>query len=425
MNAEITQNLELETTENTPVSKVATLFRWVGIGAFALSTIVFLLQGIDAVDSILRNWTYLILMVVVGALGVGVQRLLQDAKSARLLLGAGVALIPIQFAQLAGLLHDLFGTSTTAWLASALPMDSITLLIGAACSAVLAIPVAMAGFRVLARTQTKHLTVYLLAAAAMLLLPFREGIAAWVTVAGLLGITLFADRKFIAAGAVARTLEGRAVRFLLAIPATIAVVRLGFYIETLAAFAALLAIAAAIMVICSRIYLKQSSLGEAVLFAGAMSGALAWAMMMYVVDPAFIVQATLIPAAIMIMVLGAISRAPHLYRSIGCAGLLIATYPLLMSGVFADQSLALVIGLLLSVQGYLAKWREPVMLGAILTLGAFGAMLIQTLGNVELVSWLSLAIGGITLVIVASVLERHGRNLRVRLNATWDTLKSW
>ena len=57
----------MEMTEKT--NSLAGMLRWLGVGTFALGAVLFLLQGLDTTNEIFRNWSYLLLMLVVGGVG--------------------------------------------------------------------------------------------------------------------------------------------------------------------------------------------------------------------------------------------------------------------------------------------------------------------------------------------------------------------
>ena len=117
MTENITDNVVVE--DDSKKFDLANALRWLGCGGIVLSAVIFLLQGFDDVGDVLRNWAYLILMVALGGIGIALKYTLQDGKSARLLLGLAAAVIPIQFAQLGGMIHTLVtGTTDSSFLES-------------------------------------------------------------------------------------------------------------------------------------------------------------------------------------------------------------------------------------------------------------------------------------------------------------------
>lgn len=419
-------NTDSENIQTSPTgNRLAGLLRWAGIGTFALSAIVFLLQGIESVDGLLRNWTYLIMMVAVGALGIGVHRWLKDDKSARLLLGAGVALIPVQFAQLAGRVHDLFGTHASQWLSSSAALDTSMLLIGALCSVVLALPVAFAGFRVLARDKAGIATIALLGSAAMLIFPWREGLLATSALLVMAGMLIVADRKFTTNNPISRTMEGRSVRLLMTLPLVIAAARMVFYIDSLHGLVAVGGLIGAGLVAASRIYFKPGAGREFMLFSGASVAALSGLLFtLLVADVSHAMQAALIAVSVGLMGVGQLSRNGSAYRGFAAVLFFLSTSYVVFTATGA-LLLMFMLGLALLILSYACKWREPAVAGAATLLIAACKMAGLAVAQVDLGSWIGLAVVGIMLVLAAAVLERHGKRLFALTSAGWQQVRSW
>ena len=428
MSTQIQSTLDTSTEESSTEvsgSRLAKLLRWAGIGIFGLSAVVYLLQGFDSVDGLLRNWTYLLMMVTVGLLGVGVHRWLQDDKSARVLLGLGVALIPVQFAQFAGRLHDWVGTGTSALLSGAGAMDTRMLLLGGLCSLALAVPVAFAGFRVMARSQAKFLSIALLSLAGLLLLPWREGYIALFILLGLIGGSVIVDRRFTQAGVESRTVEGRSVRLMLMIPALIAVTRFAFYIDTLAGVSALGSLVGISLIAASRIYCRQGTGRELLFGLGVATIGLAvvpWALIEF--DGHYFTQLILALASVALIWIAELSSNARSYRFMGSLMLFLCTTHLLFESELPSV-MVMLLGVAITLGGYAVKRREPIFAGVGLVLLTAGVMSLDALVHIDVTSWLGLAGMGIMLVLIAAVLERHGRGLMHRTSEGWNTLKSW
>ena len=88
--------------------RTAGLMRWLGALAVAASAVVYMLQGLANIDLEMRNWVYLGLMALMAVCGVASSKLMQDAKGSRLFFGLAALLVPVQFSQLGGLLHDIY-----------------------------------------------------------------------------------------------------------------------------------------------------------------------------------------------------------------------------------------------------------------------------------------------------------------------------
>jgi|GEM_PF-6039797 len=132
---------EEETNAVKPVlnsERTAGLMRWLGALAVAASAVVYMLQGLANIDLEMRNWVYLGLMAIMAGCGVASSKLMQDAKSTRLFFGLAALLIPVQFSQLGGLLHEIYTVQGTVvphigWLLLATGVLAVPCCVGRHC----------------------------------------------------------------------------------------------------------------------------------------------------------------------------------------------------------------------------------------------------------------------------------------------------
>ncbi|MEM7099307.1 MAG: hypothetical protein AAF541_13675 [Pseudomonadota bacterium] len=394
--------------------RAATLLRWLGVGVFCTGAVLFLLQGLDLANDMVRNWSYLGLMIVVGLIGIALHRFMHDAKSARLLLGIGVTLVPVQFAQLGGLIYEVVNNEGGAL---AIPV----LITGTAMSVIVAWLVSFAGFRVLARDQALLLTQGLMVTCALLLLPVRTGMPVLAMLGALAVLTLGID-ALIRRTKQIRTLEAVSGRLLLTLPLGIAMVRYGFYIDSSHGFAVFGCMVSLVWMFVSRLYLptgriRECLIGLAIVFGGASSiGVLAE----YMVD-----HLAVFFAGGLIFAASAMSSFQSWYRGIGLFLMSVSLLGPVLDGGVAGQLFGLAVGLVMLGIGYLRRWREPVLSGVLVSLVTLAVMATHAIEHVNFGSWMGLAFAGIGLVILASVAERHGRNLVVRSRGAWQHFKAW
>ena len=415
----------------------ARLLRWLGFAAVVLSAIVFLVQGFDDIGSSLRNWAYLGVMALLFGVGVALKYVFADGSGARLLLGLAVAMLPIQFAQLAGMIHSLvsdIGPDLPTSMMGLLDFGGLSwglVMASGVATLLLAFTIGLFGFRVLARGQALSLTLMNTLLCGVLLLPVREGGLAVAIVMALGLATLFADRHLTktSAGAVLRTLEGASARLMLLLPLLIAGVRLSFYISDVSGFALLAGMVSMAMLFGAHLYLKKSALRELMFGLGAVGTCVAWSV--------WCLAQVNLPGALQLLCL---------FLVLGLFLLLVsklsnqgATYRLLGSLLFAFAALQLIVtvhgmqgsvytmclGVLLAVIGYLQKWRMPTLIGAAVVALAIGPLTVQALANVEIGTWIGLAIAGVTLVVLASVVERYGQSIVHYGQVSWVQIKAW
>ncbi len=425
--------------------RLATLLRWGGAGAVGLSGLLYLLQGIENIDGAFRNWVYLGLVALLVGGGLLSRLTLKDAKGARLFFALATVVVPVQFAQLAGMIHELVtvgaaggwaaaGWAAGGWLDFSGVTVSSTALVGAA-TALLLPPVAFAGFSVLAREAASRLTIVFCGLNGLLLLPARDSLAGMSVVLVLGLIALVLERRYFAAKnspPVFRTLEGFGMRALFLLPLAIAATRFGMHMDALWGFCVLTALLGVFLLNCG-IWTRNRTVVEVASLFGTLAVGLAW--WVFAQDLLSItLQATNYPyfvvfGPIALLLFFGAERSPtaaRFYRGSAVLLLMVLSLELL----FADHSL--VNGLLVSAAGaplvawgLLRKQREALLGGASITLAGLIAVIAAAIGDFSINVWILLAGLGVLLVLASSVIERHGQKaLRSTLDA-WDDVRQW
>ena len=408
----------------THSERTAGLMRWLGALAVAASAVVYMLQGLANIDLEMRNWVYLGLMALMAGCGVASSKLLQDAKSTRLFFGLAALLVPVQFSQLGGLLHEIYTVQGTV-----VPHIGWLML----ATAVLAVPAAYAAMAILARPNKKALSLSLLATSAALLLPFRASMAGFVVLAAIVGAVLFVQLKFLKKSTPGTTWannwEHKGLRLLLAAPAVIATVRMSTHIDSVAGIAAMGGIAAIVLV-------RLSASNAFLRFCGALLGMLSWMAYAVVAVPGAIdsLFGTSILCLPMVGWLLHVARLEtvhgRLYRGIASLlfGLSAASFLLLdnaYSSTLMMQLLALAHGGVALSWGVHKNHRAPTLVGALITVITLIVMVVNAIGSVDVNSWIALGLAGIALVFGASVLEKYGRKFVGGTRDAWQEVSGW
>lgn len=409
----------------------AALLRWLGAGAMALSALVYMLQGIDQVDLQLRNWVYLILMGLLCGGGVLSRLVMDDAKSARLLFALAAALVPVQFSQLGGMIFELLPPQLSPASAASGDISLRSTLVTAAATLALALPVAYAGFSVLTRQQAKTLSLLFILVNAALLFPARTALPGMAILIGLSAALLALEQNLFAARPAFRTLEGRAVRAMFALPFIIALTRAGFHIDTLTGYCALGGISGAMMILCSRYWLGNNPLRALAQLSGTTVVLASWAA--YSVNilawhqNVYQLTAAALPVSALLLAVG--SQSPVLgrfYRLLACVTVAFTCY-LLLNGeatVMAAAVSLLLAGALL-VCGIRFRLREPTLTGALLALVSALSLAVFAVSDISTSNWIILAGLGLVFVLAASAIERFGRRLASMARDSWGEVNSW
>ena len=416
-------------------ARFATFLRWVGAGAVGISGLLYLLQGIENIDGALRNWVYLGLMVILVGGGLVSRLILNDAKGARLFFALATAVIPVQFAQLGGMIHELVAVDgVRRWSNFMIVTPTTTALVGAV-TALLLVPVAYAGFSILARGEARRLTLAFSALNGLLLIPARDSLLGMAVLVVLVATALILERRYFAAKEsppVFRTAEGGAVRAILLLPLAIAATRFGLHVEALWGYCALGALLGATLVFGGT-WIRNRRVVETASFAGTSAIALSWWVfaqdVVWAADRtiAYPYMAAFAPIALFLFI-GAERSPTHARYYRGAASVLLTVLSLQV--LLADHAvitavLMVLAGVPLATWGLFRKHREPLLGGAVIAAAGFCAAIAAAVEHMTVNSWVLFAALGVALVLVSSVVERYGkRALRSTLDA-WADVRDW
>ena len=423
----------LEVDDVTPTGRFsfAQLLRWLGCAGVMLSAVVFLIQGFDDIAQSLRHWAYLGLMVVLSTVGVALKYVFADGKGARLLLGLAIAVIPIQFAQLGGMIHSLVSTVQPETLLAVMAYDALSwplVLMAGAATLGLAALVALFGFRVLARPQAGWLTLMILGLSSFLLLPMREGFVAVLAFSALAGVTWMTDAKLAKQQAL-RTLEGRSARMILLLPLVIFAARASFYIGDLAGLIMVFGMLCACAIWMAHQYLKHQGLRELIIFFGSFGVCASWTLWAGLfLEMAEGVSGFAIFAVegLALLLISLITRFGALYRLFGSLLFVAGSLTLLGTGWNLQVvGTVMMLGVVLAALGFFQQWRAPLLIGGLLAVSGIVPAISLALVDVQMGTWLGLALGGLTLVIAAAIVDRYGPYVKGQARRSWQEVKEW
>lgn len=413
------------------VRNMATLsegLRILGAAVLLASMSVFLLQGWSEGNDIRR---YLLLLTQTGLLaaaGFAMSHGLKEAKGARMFFGLALVSIPANFTILGALLYSVFqwdGGLTSypgyaSWQIEDIASTGITL--GGAMLVLL--PVTFFCFAIMARHSAKSLSMHFLLLNMLLLLPIRSSLAAG-TVA-LLGVLYALHVVGVAAGKdrALKTGEGKFALTTLFIPIGIILFRSMYFYRVDSLMVAMLSMALFLAARQASLFpgrsdrvalsLETLSLPFAMAFAMSLTDAFAPALASALEAPFF---ATIYTA----MALDIVRRtdSPRLAKLTGVSISLLVALSFTFSVAFAPDAMTalvtLVAGAILLLAGI--SLRSPVAsFSGIVTLLAgvlFGFE--EILRLIVSSGWIELAIFGACAITLASVLDRHGVAIKLRL----------
>lgn len=415
----------VESPTRKPIS-AAVWLRWLGSFAVVSSAVVYMLEGLHASADELRNWVYLLVMVFMAAGGVVSGKLLRDSKGARVFFGLAMLLVPVQFSQLAGQIHDGMvqaggGAELFNWLSATLSALSLPLLATVACAA----PIVYAGSAVLARNDKALVGWSVLMLSAALLLPARDSLLGYLVLTALVCATGWLKVKLYDRQSTYKNLDGIGLAVIVGAPLIIAFFRLLTHIDSTVGIAAIMGLLAFAMT-------RPSILGPQNAwprFVGAITGILSW--WVYLSNGSLFeaphVSLYFWPVAIWLMDIARLAGPTGKdYRTTAMGFLIASAVSFLLSNTIVGANFyALGHGLIALTWGLLNNQREPTLLGAPLALVSTIAIAADAFSGIQVNGWVALGALGIVLVFGASLVERYGANWKTRTRSAWQTVNEW
>lgn len=415
------------------VQVLSRMLRILGGAVLIASASIFMLQHWQTGGDVTR---YLLLLAHTATLsgagffcGLGIR----ESKGARTFLGIVLAVVPVHFAVLGGLVYSQFGVRAGAlpafatWTASS-PAAALVTLGGALT--VLG-PLCYLSFLTLARPHARWLTAVFLISSAALLVPSRTpGWVGWAVLAQTAGLLWFETARLRGHSAL-QTVEGKVVRGLLAASPAVMVGRsLGFYAASDFLLGTLFASMAATVFVLGPLVSRHRGVGKTLQALSTLPAAAAWLEFTSTVFTRWPAPEELrlpllaLPLAAVLVGMSSVClgngvgyrRAAALVALGGMAGNLVF-YPGWLTSFGC-----LVTGIGIVVYGYLVQQKALFLAGSAGVAFGLGYNLRYALELYSLNQWASLAGLGIVIVLGASVLERHHARLRAvaaRIRSRW------
>lgn len=418
-------------TENLPG-----LLRKLGAIAVLISLYSFLSKGWAGSNDLAKY--FMLLGNTVGLAGVAllIGHFFKEGKSPRLLLALGLVSIPVNFAIVGAFIFyagsNLVGMhypSYVAW-----KIDSLGAALGTAAVAftVLA-PIALLGFRTLARGMSRRMTAYFMLSNALLLIPFRDPLLVAGVAVGLSCIALLISAKTTRQRIEAQTLEGRAALLIQFIPLGILLGRnLWLYaVDEIVIWAtsALLFIAIRQASLVSR---SSSALrylfNLASLLPAGTTGFLTSIILlnMHASISLSIFCGVMVASGLIyeISLRGSINRT--MFRSVAMAiAVLGSVFDLIIFNTMTTSILLLLTGSAILVFGCFAQQRSLAMTGSAIGLAGLIDQIIRAFSWFDMGSWVVLLIVGVTAIVVASVIETQSGKVKYFLREHRKQLGEW
>jgi hypothetical protein len=396
-----------------------------GASIMVASMSIFLLQGWDATNDMMRCFILLGQTVLLAAGGFGLSFLLKENKGARVFFGLSLASIPANFTILGALIYSQLQwddrLTTYPEFATWVMTDASLMLLTIGASLAVLIPVTVLGFSVMARRSSKSLSITLLLACGALLLPVRSSLYVGMLAAAIALFVLMRITKMAKEDLTLRTPEGVFARTLPLIPAIIILARSILFYQPDAFMVVTIALTVFLIMRHISMQLEAQHWSRSVLELVSPLVALVVATNVFDGIEHYVHHELMVPILVSVfaaLVADVAYRCGRFQDLYGNTAAVVFSGGFLTNLLFSNSLLVagmcLVAGISVLVTGYMLRRRFVLILGAIMFLAGFAKQVYEAIQLIDLTSWGSLAIIGTTAIIVGSVLDRHGPALKLR-----------
>ena len=418
--------------------------RAVGACLLLIAASSFLFRTWGQEDDVTRYLMLLGQLVLLGGAGFFCALKVQEKRGARTFFSLVVAVVPVHFAVLGGVIYSQLAMDSPA---SDLPsyfiwkaQDALTAVLLVVGAQLALIPATFVAMLTLVRKHAWQLTLVFLAFNAVLLIPIREpNTIAWI-LAALVPLLLYAQTRLFPGSPSMSTPQGRLVRTMLAAPVVVLIGRTMFHYSVTASLIGVLALTVGLALVVYAQRLdgeRRSMLLSLKQVGGLMIMVVGWTLIagdnvlgrvmngsgLASLDIPLIV----LPWAVLFwLTAGFAILGAAWYRRAGAAiAVIVACVNILFFHETATSLLCLGVGI--AVFAYGVRWKQRVMLvlgAAAAVVGLLGLSVLAI--HVEaLTHWVTLTVLGVALIFVASALDRNRQYLMRRVSGLRIRLREW
>jgi len=390
------------------------------------SMITFLFKGWTDGDDVERYYMLLTQTFSLALGGFALSYILKENKGARVFFGLGLLSVIVNMTILGALIF-----STTQWgsnLATyasfatwkAVDFGSLGLVIAASLAIML--PVAIFSFMIFARNSAKSLTLLFVISNVLLLIPVRESI--YVGIIAVIGalLPIIFIRKNIIKDTSLRTAEGYFAITTLFLPLLIIAGRSVWIYQIDTFLQLILSVIGFALLHVTMTATEEQSFGRSILewISVILSASIA-------ITSAELIN-PLVAAHIGLPIVGIVfagftfflakSSSINKINFSMIAGIVLATCNMIQifsTGGFLSTILCVSSGIALVYIGLKMRNKILLTLGSITAISGLGHQIIDFVRLIDLSDWTTLAIIGVSAIVIASVLERHGAVIKLKL----------
>jgi len=416
------------------------VLRAVGAAMLVIAASSFMFRDWGQHDDVTRYLMLLGQLGLLAAAGFYCGLKLEEKRGARTFLSLVVAVVPVHFAVLGGVLYSQFALDAPSshlaahavWQAS----DGVTAIALALGAQLLIVPATFVSMMTLARRHARGLTLAFIGVCAVLLVPVRETATVTVLVACLTPLVLVLQLRVFSGTATLSTPQGRFARAMLSVPLLIIISRTLLYYPITAGFlgVTLFSLGLASFVHDVRADRQPGLIRFAVpqfLAMGAMMlghAIVAGELILRGVEfGGFAAPLLVLPWAAIIFVGASFTRRGTLgYRRLAAVILTVGMCSnLLAYNELASGLLGLATGVALGLYGARIEQKAIVALGVLTALAGVVSVGLLTIRIEALTHWGSLTAVGIAMIFGAAALDRNRQRLLRRLTVLRVRMEGW
>jgi hypothetical protein len=424
--------------EDDKLSNLSNLLRTLGAVIIIAAASIFLIQNWGHGNDIQRYLMLLAFSGVLSAAGFFCGLRLHESKGARTLLGLAVAVVPIHFAVLGGLLYSQFpwdGLSVilpefATWVAPSKASALATVGISIALLA----PMVYLSLLSLGRTKARELSMVFFGLNLALLLPVRnpDWTALLVALGGLL--IAYVELRIFCRETSLQTFEGRFLRLMNVVPLALLTVRgLKFYVFSDLLAAAILGSVALLAFTLGPQLSRVERSQKLMQFASVIPAGLSWSILAAnLVDLLNLHSHWVIPFAtlpfsglLLMISLGSVGDGTGFRRAAAVVALLGVSTHLLVCPGLASSLICLSIGVACLIYGCLVQQKTIFFSGLACIVLGLGYHFKYAIRLYSISNWGSLAMAGVVIIILASLIERHYQTLLNKAAGLRRQMKGW
>jgi hypothetical protein len=413
------------------------ILRVLGAGIIFSCASIFLFQRWGVGNDIQRYLLLLAFTAVLTAGGFFCGLKLKESKGARTLLALTLAVTPVNFAVLGALIYSQFSVGGTGrmptfatWVA---PTPESAIMIAVAGAAALA-PLCYISFLTMGRYRARSLSACFFLGNLALLVPTRQpdpvGILMVLSVIGL----TWCEFRFFRSEITLKTWEGRFARMLMWAPPLLLVGRTGYFYYRSELFSGCTLAAAALL---GFIFLpsltRQLHVQKVLQGMSAVAGIASWLLFADVISRTlslgsqWVLPLCTLPVAALLFSISfhAIGGGAVYRRSAALIALLGMTANLFLYPGLLASFICLATAVLILVYGFVVEQRFIFFSGLAGVVVGLAYHLKFALSFYSLVNWGSMAITGVAIVILASIVERQQGRMKDKIQLYRKRFQSW